>query len=202
MAGACRRIVVVQGHPDRNGGHFCHALAEAFVKGARDIGHSVEVIDVAALDLPFIRSSADHRQGTPPDAIRQAQAAIRNCDHILVIHPLWNGGAPAMLRAFMEQTFRPSFMFPDAAPDKPLDFSSAFRERKALTGKSARVITTMQMPAFIHRWLFRPHQEANALWLAGARPVRQSSIGRVESADPSGRERWLKRAFEMGRQVE
>jgi putative NADPH-quinone reductase len=122
-------------------------------------------------------------------------------DHVLLIHPLWNGGAPAILRAFMEQTFRPSFSFPDAPADAKLSVASAFTQRKALTGKSARVITTMQMPGFIHRWLFRPHQEANALWLAGAGPVRQTAIGAIESADPSARREWLRRVFKMGRKV-
>ena len=198
MAAEVRRIVVIQGHPDRSGGHYCHALAEQYVRGARDNGHDTELIEIAALDVPFLRSREELAKGAPPPGIRHAQSALLACDHVVMIYPLWNGAAPALVRAFMEQTLRPSFIFPDAAPDARLSFAAAFTQRKALKGKSARVIATMQMPAWIYRWVFRPHQEANALWLAGARPVRQTAIGFVEAVDRAGRDKWLRRVFALG----
>jgi hypothetical protein len=33
------RIVIIQGHPDPRGGHYCHALAEAYGAGAREGSH-------------------------------------------------------------------------------------------------------------------------------------------------------------------
>jgi putative NADPH-quinone reductase len=193
-----RRIVLIQGHPDRSGGHFCHALADRYVSGARTAGHRVDLIELAAMDLPFLRSRDDLRRGPPPEGVARAQAAMLASDHIVVIHPIWNGGAPALVRTFMEQAFRPSFTFPDADANTNLSFLSAFRERKALHGKTANVIVTMQMPAIVYRLLFRPHQEASALWLAGVRPVRQTPIGGVESANGDNRQSWLNRVQAMG----
>jgi len=200
MAAAQRRILIIQGHPD-GGGHYCHALAEEYTRGARGEGHVVEQIEIGSLDIPFLRSRGDLQRGATPAAIKHVQSLILASDHVLLIHPLWNGGAPAMLRAFMEQAFRPSFLFPEVPPEARLSFAAALTTRKALKGKTARVIVTMQMPVFIHRWVFRPHQEANALWLAGARPVRQTAIGAIESKDPSARQQWLHRVFELGRQA-
>jgi len=200
MAVTPRRVVVIQGHPDRDG-HYCHALAEHYVKGARSAGHRVEVIDLSGMELPFLRSAHDLRHGRPPEGVKLAQESIQACDHIMLIHPIWNGGAPALLRAFMEQAFRPAFAFPDADPEARLSLVSALRARKALSGKSARVIATMQMPAMVYRMFFRPHQEANALWLAGARPVRQTPIGLVEAKDGAARERWLLRMTQWGGQA-
>jgi putative NADPH-quinone reductase len=195
-----RRIVVIQGHPDRDG-HFCHALAERYVSGAREAGHLVETIDLSSMELPFLRSAHDLRHGRPPQGVKLAQASLLACDHIVMIHPIWNGGAPALVRAFMEQAFRPSFTFPNAAADAQWSFVSVLRARKALSGKTARVITTMQMPALVYRLFFRPHQEANALWLAGARPVNQTAIGRVEAKDGTAREEWLRRMAQWGEQA-
>jgi putative NADPH-quinone reductase len=126
-----------------------------------------------------------------------AQRTMVDSDHILLIHPVWNGGAPARLRAFMESAFRPAFIFPDLKIGEHLGFSSAFTQRKALKGKTARVVATMQMPGFVYRWYFRPHQEASALRLGGA-AVRESLIGRVETKDGENRQRWLRRMTAFG----
>jgi putative NADPH-quinone reductase len=48
LAAFCRRIVLIQGHPDGHG-HYCHALAEHYALGARSAGHQIEVVNIAAL---------------------------------------------------------------------------------------------------------------------------------------------------------
>lgn len=45
-----RRILLIQGHPDPSPRRFCRALAEAYEEGARDAGHDVRLLDVAALE--------------------------------------------------------------------------------------------------------------------------------------------------------
>jgi putative NADPH-quinone reductase len=40
-----RRIVIVQGHPDPGGGRYGHALAQAYLEGAREAGHEVESLE-------------------------------------------------------------------------------------------------------------------------------------------------------------
>lgn len=51
--------------------------------------------------------------------------------------------AGAREAAFVEQVFRPSFIFPDSKPGESLGFVSALRQKKALAGKSARIVATM-----------------------------------------------------------
>jgi putative NADPH-quinone reductase len=114
------------------------------------------------------------------------------------IFPVWNGAMPALLKGFFEQTFRPAFIFPDMKPGEQLGFSSYFRQRKALTGKTARVITTMQMAAFVYRWYFHPHPEKNALRLSGLGPIRETLIGLVEASDGRRRASWLKKVHALG----
>src|ERR1022692_1128295 len=161
MSPKTRHIVIIQGHPDPEGHHFGHALAEAYAKGATEAGHTIEVIDVAKLDFPLLRSREENEHGVPPEAIRQAQAAIVRADHLLMIYPVWNGAIPALLKGFLEQTFRAAFIFPDAKPGERLGFFSFWKQKKRLQGKTARIVVTMAMLAFIYRWYFHPHPEKN-----------------------------------------
>lgn len=139
-----KRIALIQGHPDAQVSHFCHALADEYLKGAKNRGHEVRCIDVATLDFPVLRTKEDFDHGVPLDVIKQAQDVIRWADHLVIIYPLWLGTMPALLKAFFEQAFRPNFAFKFDEPGK--------MPKKCLAGKSARIIVTMGMPAFVYRW--------------------------------------------------
>lgn len=191
-----RRIVIIQGHPDPDTSHFGHALARAYAEGARQAHYDVSVIDIASLDFPLIRSGEEVRSGVVPQSIQEVQAAISRADHVVLIYPVWNGGMPALLRGFLEQTFRPRFMF--SGSKAPTGFFSTLLHKKALKGKSARVVVTMAMPGFVYRWFFHPHPEKNTLRLSGIRPIRESFIGLVEGRNPARRERWLGRMYALG----
>jgi putative NADPH-quinone reductase len=102
-----KRIVIVQGHPDPGGDRYGHALAEAYRQGAREAGHEVEILPVAELDFPLLRTKRDFDDGEAPEAIRRCQQAILAADHLVIIHPLWLGSMPALLKGFLEQVFRP-----------------------------------------------------------------------------------------------
>jgi putative NADPH-quinone reductase len=193
-----RQIVIIQGHPDPEGNHFGHALAQAYVSGAQGAGHGVDVINVARLNFPLLRSRSD-QHGQTPESVVQAQSAISRADHVVMIYPVWNGGAPALLKGFLEQTFRPAFIFPDTKTSEPLGFFAYYTQTKALKGKSARIVATVQMPAFVYRWYFHPHPERNTLRLGGMGPVRETLIGNVQTRDVRKRERWLVKMAALGR---
>ena len=104
-----KRIVVIQGHPDASGERFCHALADAYVDGARTANAEVRQVDVGQLEFPLLRTKADYdlgKSGTPRSLV-PAQEAIEWSQHILIVYPLWHGTMPALLKGFLEQTFRP-----------------------------------------------------------------------------------------------
>lgn len=190
-----RRIVIIQGHPDPGGGRYGHALAQAYVEGARGAGHEVEILPVADLDFPLLRSKQEFDGGTPPEAIRRCQQAILAADHLVIIHPLWLGSMPALLKGFLEQVFRPGFAF--GRPDKPGRMGA-----KLLKGKSARVIVTMGMPGFAYRWFYGAHAvkslERNILAFTGFRPIHRTLIGMVEARDDRGRVKRLAEVRRLG----
>jgi putative NADPH-quinone reductase len=191
-----RHIVVIQGHPDARPIRFCHALADAYVAGARAAGHKVRVIDVGALDFPVLRTQEDWSSGKPLPAIRDAQATIAWAHHLVILFPLWLGTMPALLKAFLEQVFRPGFAISDEQGGRMW--------KKLLIGKSARIVVTMGMPALVYRWYFRAHGvkslERNVLRFSGIAPIKETLIGGVADNDPTARTQWLARLEALGRE--
>lgn len=174
MPHAARNILILNGHPDPASKGLCHALAEAYADGAHQAGRSVRRLDIAALDFGFLRSQAEFEKVAPPPSIAAAQDSLKWADHLVVIFPLWLGDVPALLKAFFEQTLRPGFAFDYGAKGLPI---------MHLKGKSARVIVTMGMPAFVYRWYFRAHGlknlKRNILRFVGFSPVRDTVLGSV-----------------------
>lgn len=189
-----RRIVIVDGHPDARAEHFVHALAQAYREGAESAGHEVRQILVGELDFPLLRTHEDFENGTPPPVIRRCQETITWADHLLILYPLWLGSMPAGLKAFFEQTFRPGFAFAEARRNR--------MPKKLLSGKSARIVVTMGMPAFFYRWYFRAHSlkslARNILGFCGIAPIRQSLIGMIATSSSAARARWLSRMRTLG----
>jgi putative NADPH-quinone reductase len=193
-----KRIAIIQGHPDAATRHFGHALADEYAKGAEDGGHEVRRIIVATLEFPLLRTKEDFERGVPPESIRQAQDTIKWANHLVVVYPLWHGSMPALLKAFFEQVFRPGF----GAEYQP----SGGLPKKLLTGKSARIIVTMGMPAFAYRWIFFAHSlrslKRNLLGFCGISPIRSTIIGSIEGMSEKQRMGWLdemRRLGELGR---
>ncbi|MFU8895683.1 MAG: NAD(P)H-dependent oxidoreductase [Gammaproteobacteria bacterium] len=192
-----RRIVIVQGHPDPGGGRYGHALAQAYLEGATEAGHEVDILPVAEFDFPLLRTKQDFEGTEPPEVIVRCQQAIKRADHLVIIHPLWLGSMPALLKGFLEQVFRPGFAF--GKPEKP-----GRPGAKLLRGKSARVIVTMGMPGFAYRWFYRAHavksMERNILAFTGFGPIHRTLIGMVEVRDDAGRKKRLAEVRKLGAQ--
>ncbi len=182
-----KHIVIIQGHPDSAVRHFCHALADEYAKGAEDGGHDVMRIDVATLEFPLLRTKEDFEKGRSPEAIKRSQDMVARADHLVIIYPLWLGSMPALLKGFLEQLLRPGFAFEYQ--------KSGGMAKKLLKGKSARIVVTMGMPAFVYRWIFFAHSlkslTRNTLWFCGIGPVKSTIIGSIDGLTDRQRADWL-----------
>jgi putative NADPH-quinone reductase len=189
-----KQILILQGHPNPAGNRFCHALADAYKRGAESSGHPVQIIDIAQLDFPLLRTQEDFDHGVAPEVIRQAQDAIKTAQHLVIIYPLWLGSMPACLKAFIEQVFRPGFAAIKTSGGKPW--------KKQLSGKTAHIVITMGMPALVYRWYFLAHcfksLERNILGFCGIKTTQETLIGSIESIDEPKRQQWLDKMERMG----
>ena len=189
-----QRIVLIQGHPDASAPHLCHALAQAYAQGAAGAGHEVRLIDIAAIDFALLRSQHEWELGLLPARLKPAQEDIGWAQHVVLFFPLWLGDMPALLKGFLEQVARPGFAF-------TTEGGNPFG-RKGLTGRSARVVVTMGMPALVYRWYFRAHSvkslERNILGFVGIAPVHETLVGSVEQLGDGGVAKWKARMQMLG----
>jgi len=112
------KVLVLQGHPERQARHFCHALAEDYAQAAKEAGHEVRAIEVAALEFSLIASAAEWKGGASAPDIISAQRDIAWAEHVAIFFPLWLGDMPARLKGFFEQVLRPGFAIGQAAPGR------------------------------------------------------------------------------------
>ena len=191
------QITIIQGHPDPAGGHLCHALASAYMDGARQAHHDVQVVDVARLDFPLLRSAHAWRHDPLPAPLGPVQETIRWADHLVFFFPLWMGDMPALLKGFLEQVARPGFAFGEH-DDSPFG-------KRLLKGRSARVVVTMGMPAVVYRYYFRAHSvkslERNILGFVGIGPIHETLVGLVDNLDTKALGKWFEKMRELGRQA-
>jgi putative NADPH-quinone reductase len=190
-----KRILILQGHPDKSAPHLLHALADSYAQGAAKAGHDVRTVRIADLDFPFLRSQAEWEHGALPSSLEQAQQDISWAEHIALFFPLWLGDMPALVKAFLEQVARPGFAFKYNEGGSP--FSA-----KGLKGRSARVVATMGMPALVYRWYFRAHSikslERNILGFVGFAPVHETLIGMVGDIKQEDAEKWKRKLERLG----
>lgn len=187
-----QKILVIDGHPDPARARLCHGLAETYVQGAQTAGKETRLITVAELPVEVLRSAADFAEPPQSERIKSAQADIVWADHIVMVFPLWLGGAPALLRAFLEQVARGGFF----AETEGRGIRPKFK------GKSARLIVTMGMPSFVYRLVFHAHGLRNimegVLGFAGFAPVRATLFGAVEAIGAEKQKARLHRVRVLG----
>lgn len=187
------RVLVIQGHPDGTARHLCHALAEAYADGAARGGHEIRHLDVAGLEFPWLRSPKDYLDGELPPGLASAWDDIVWAQHLVFVFPLWLGTMPALLKAFLEQVARPGKAYTATQKGFP---------RKLLSGRSARIVVTMGMPAAFYRYWFLAHGvrglERSILKFVGIAPCRESLFGMVDAASPKKRDRWLADMRKLG----
>ena len=185
-------IAIIDAHPDPDPARYIHALADAYCAGARNAGHEVRHIMLGDINMPILHRRDDWMHNDAPEDVKPGQEAILWADHIVFLYPLWLGDMPAQLKAFLEQALRPG---------TALQYGDSSTPEKLLTGKSARLVVTMGMPAFFYRAYFGAHSvrsfKRNILELVGIDPVTTSLIGNVEGS-AKHRERWLARMKEYG----
>ena len=191
-----KRILITQGHPDASQPHLCHALVASYNTAAQSAGHSVKHVNVAELDFPLLRSQKDFETGKVPSSLKPVQNDLLWAEHLVIFFPLWAGDMPALLKGFFEQLMRPSFSGEHVS----------FFDKKVLSGRSARIVVTMGMPAIIYRWYFRAHSirslERNLLGIVGIAPVHETLIGLTGNMKPIDASKWLNKLKRLGEKAE
>lgn len=126
-----KKIVVINGHPDRES--FNTAIAETYINSAEASGAEVRYIAIGTLDFnPNLQFGYRQRMELEPDLVK-ALEDLQWSDHQIWIHPVWWLGMPAIMKGFFDRAFLPGITFKS---DKKGGSEGL------LNAKSARIITT------------------------------------------------------------
>jgi putative NADPH-quinone reductase len=186
------KILIINGHPDKES--YNYALAESYKKGAAESGAEVQEINISELHFnPNLEFGYRKRTELEPDLLK-AQESIKWADHIVWIYPVWWGSVPGLMKGFLDRVLLPGFAFKKREGSVWWD--------KYLTGKTSRIICTMDQPTWFYRWINgRPSHIAMkklTMNFIGIKKVRITSIGPIRLSKDEFRQKWLSKVEKLG----
>jgi NAD(P)H dehydrogenase (quinone) len=108
------RCLVVHCHPDPQS--FSHALYSDVVETLAASGHELRCIDLYAEGFDPVLSQAERRvylsnPKTIEASVQTHVDALRWCEHLVFVFPIWFYGPPAMLKGWLERVWLPGVAF-------------------------------------------------------------------------------------------
>ena len=190
-----KKIVIINGHPNKES--FCFELAKQYKKGAGFSGAECNLINLTDLNFsPILKYGYHKRTELEPDLVH-IQNEILQANHLVFVYPIWWGTPPALLKGFIERVFLPEFAFKYRKNSLHWD--------KLLTGKTARLIVTMDTPKWYYRFVYkRPGHNAmkkGVLQFCGINPVKITTLSPVKKANKEKIERWLNKIEKLGQKL-
>lgn len=187
-----KKILIILGHPNKES--FGGSLANSYKEGALKSGAEVKELILADLEFdPILHRGYKEIQALEPDLVH-AQELITWAEHLVFVYPLWWATMPALLKGFLDRAFLPGFAF-KYRKDSPF-------WDKYLTGKSARMIVTMDAPTWYNYWIngnAGPKAMKKAtLEFSGIKPVKVTTIGSVKEMKTEQIKTWLAKVEKIG----
>ena len=98
------KIVVLEGSPNKHGSS--NLLADAFIRGAQEAGHTVQVIDAAHSDIHPCTGCIHCGYEGPcvqKDDVEQFRREILDADMMVFVTPLYYYGMSAQLKTLVDR---------------------------------------------------------------------------------------------------
>ena len=188
-------VLIIYGHPDIESFNF--ALAEAYAIGAIETEATVRRLVLAKLKFdPNLRYGYRQRVDLEPDLVA-AQEDLHWAEHLVWVYPVWWGSVPALMKGFLDRVLLPGFAFTKRPGSPWWD--------KHFKGKTARLIYTMDQPAWYYRLRYgQPSTRAMrevTLNFIGVQRVRKTAIGPVRLSTNAWRKKWLSHVKALGKEL-
>lgn len=192
-----KNILLILGHPSENS--FCNALIDAYRRGAESTGAICKTIYVSRLNFN-VNLADGYKNGEAmqlEEDLIESQELIRWADHVVLAYPNWWGSMPAITKGFIDRILLPGFAFKH--------HSGKIFPEKLLTGKSIRLLVTMDTPKWWFYLIYRASQyqilKDIVFGYVGFDPIRFSTFGFMRRSTEVLRSKWLKEVEELGKRV-
>ena len=193
------KVLVVFNHPYE--GSFCNAILESTTKGLAAAGHEVDLIHLdrdnfdpvmRAKDLKAFVDAAhspDEAMTALDPQVLDYRDRLRAADHLVFIFPIWWEVMPALTKGFIDKLIFPGIAY----RYKGKNGASLMQGLTKLTGVT--VITTMNTPSLIYRFLFGNAIKKTILtgtfFKIGVPNRKWISFNRVKMVSQEKRQKWL-----------
>lgn len=188
-----KKILIINGHPNANS--FCNAIAVAYQNGSIAGGHEVELLHVRDLEFTLDLGKWHSLKTELEPDLKKAQQLLTWANHIVVIHPVWWGSVPALLKGFFDRALTSGFAFKHRENSHLWD--------KLLSGKTGHLIYTGDTPTWVYKLFYKApsiHQVKKiTLEYCGISPVKVTAIAPVRPSTPEFRKKWLAKIEETAR---
>lgn len=141
------RILLIYAHPSNES--FNHATKEAFIKGAKENGHMVDLIDLYKDNFDPVLKSTHPRAELAPDVLAY-QKRVDQSDCLAFIYPTFWYRTPAILAGWIDRVFTSGFAYKYV----PTIFGSFKRPIGLLKPKKAIVIESYGGPGWYYNFIF------------------------------------------------
>lgn len=179
IASPTARVLVLDGHPDASS--FCGALAEIAYETAQSRGANVKRLHLSAMVFdPNLAGGYKTKQEFEPDLVVFLEA-LRWCDTLIMVHPMWWGAAPAKLKGLIDRVLLPGIAF---AYEGDGHFP-----KKLFEGRTARVLITSDTPSW-YLWLGYRNGWLNVLRrqilnFVGLKVTHMKTVGPIRGSTPA-----------------
>ncbi len=191
-----RKIFLLLGHPEKVG--MCGALADAYEAGAREAGHTVVRQNLGEMQFdPILHHGYRARMDLEPD-LAAFQKNVNECDHFVIVYPVWWVGMPALLKGLFDRAWLPGSAF--RYMKMPSGKRSVFWHRM-YKGKTARIVIASGTAPWLVRFLpgnVNAQLKWGILWFAGF-SVGAKWYGPAEGTPEKKKARWIAEVKELGR---
>ncbi|MBL7912687.1 MAG: NAD(P)H-dependent oxidoreductase [Bacteroidia bacterium] len=188
-----KKILIINGHPQKNS--FCNSLSEAYKIGATKAGNDVVLLNLYELDFNLNLENGYSRQSLIEPDIQFAQEKINWAQHIVIVHPVWWGSVPALLKGFFDTALLPGFAFKYRENSVMWD--------KLLKGKSGRIIYTSDTPIWVYKYFYSAPSvntvKHRVLGFCGITPVKVTGIGPIRKSKLEFRQKWMEKVEQLGK---
>ncbi len=180
-----KKILIINGHPSKSS--FCQSIAKAYQAGATSKGNQVVLLNLHELNFNFNLSDGYSKTSVLEADLVLAQEKIKWAQHLVIIHPVWWGSVPALLKGFFDKTLLPGFAFSYRQSGMLWD--------KLLSGKTAEIIYTSDTPVWIYRFFYRAPSVTTLrdriLGFCGVKTLSIIGIGSIRKSTHEFRKNWL-----------
>jgi NAD(P)H dehydrogenase (quinone) len=187
-----KNILIINGHPDKLS--FCSELSQSYKSGTEKAGAVCNLVNLTDLEFNLNLTNGYRKRTTLEPDLLMMQEEIKKANHLVFVYPTWWATYPALLKGFIDRVFLPGFSFQYRE-------NSPFWD-KLLTGKTARIIVTMDSPKWYY-WLFMKNaghrsMKKGILEFCGIKPVKITSFSKLKSSTEVQRRSFLSQVEKLG----